>query len=151
VTSGAVYEQLYGINIHNFTNAYSYIRVSGNASTIELEQKLNELYDRQDPDAASVSRFHVRPMTAIHLHSSANGELAVNSNASYVYLFTFVAVIILGIACVNFATLATARSVRRAREMAMRKVFGAEKSGLIAGFLLEGVLLAVAGLTLAYL
>lgn len=151
VASADASEKLSKIHIRDSPTSYSYIRVSEHASTAELEQKLNDLYAQHAPKEASRARFHVKPLTAIHLYSSAIRELSANSNATYVYLFAFIAVIILAIACINFTTLATARSVKRARETAMRKVFGAEKSSLMAAFLVEGALLSFAGLILAYL
>lgn len=146
VTSTAVYEQLYGSN-----RVYSYIRAHENAPIAGLEEKINELYQEHSPEEASVSRFHLKPITDIHLRSATIGELSVNSNATYIYLFTLIAVVILVIACINFTTLATARSINRAREMAMRKVFGAARGNLMTAFLLEGILLSFCGLILAYL
>lgn len=61
----------------------------------------------------------------------------------YVRLFTFIACIILLIACINFMNLATARSEKRAREVGVRKVLGAERSGLVIQFIGESMLLAM--------
>lgn len=150
VTSAAAYEKINGVKLSNFPNAYSYIRVTGNASTNDLREKINELYTKNDLEAASTSRFLLRSLTDIHLHSSAIDELSANSNANYIYLFAFIAFIILGIGCVNFATLATSRSVHRAREIGMRKVFGAESSGLRIMVLLEALSLAFVALVATY-
>ena len=60
----------------------------------------------------------------------------------YVRLFTFIAVIILLIACINFMNLSTARSEKRAREVGVRKVLGAVRSKLIFQFISESILLS---------
>jgi len=152
VASPDVYEQLFGINLHNVVNAaYSYIRIARNSSVYELEEKINDLYTRNSPEDASRSQFHLQPMSDIYLHSSSIGELSANSNAAYITLFAVIAFLILGIACINFAMLSAARSARRAREAGMRKVFGAGKSSLIWATLAESLLLSVAGLILAVL
>ena len=57
----------------------------------------------------------------------------------YVRLFSLVAWIILLIACVNFMNLATARSERRAKEVGVRKVMGAERGSLIGQFIVESI------------
>ncbi|QRR01879.1 ABC transporter permease [Dyadobacter sandarakinus] len=66
----------------------------------------------------------------------------------YVRLFTIVAIFILIIACINFMNLATARSVKRAKEVGLRKVVGAYKASLVGQFLGESVL--IAGLALLF-
>ena len=56
--------------------------------------------------------------------------------------FAIIAFLILGMACVNFTNLATARASQRAREVALRKVLGANRKQLITQFLAESVLIA---------
>jgi predicted lysophospholipase L1 biosynthesis ABC-type transport system permease subunit len=60
----------------------------------------------------------------------------------YVIIFGFVAIVILVIACINFMNLATARSLRRAREIGVRKVVGAGKRQLVAQFIGESLLVS---------
>src|SRR5688572_17835823 len=52
-------------------------------------------------------------------------------------------------ACVNFTNLATARASQRAREVALRKVLGANRQQLITQFLAESVLIAAISMVLA--
>ncbi len=143
-----IYEELTGTR-----NRYSYFKIHGNTDAGELEKKiskqLEENFKQRYPDYAVTNRLHLRPLRDIHLHSSALLEFTANSNAAYVILFAVIAVIILGIACINFAMLAAARSAKRAREAGIRKVFGAGKSSLISATLSESLLLSFAGLTLA--
>ena len=56
--------------------------------------------------------------------------------------FAIIALLILGMACVNFTNLATARASQRAREVALRKVLGANRQQLVTQFLGESVLIA---------
>ena len=63
--------------------------------------------------------------------------------------FAVVALLILGMACVNFINLATARASQRAREVALRKVLGAQRRQLIVQFLGESMLLAALAMLLA--
>lgn len=60
-----------------------------------------------------------------------------DGNIVYVRLFFFIAIIILIIACINFMNLATARSVKRANEVGVRKVLGSKRIHLIIQFFLE--------------
>ncbi|HEV3414912.1 MAG TPA: ABC transporter permease [Puia sp.] len=79
----------------------------------------------------------------IYLHGQiVNGKIA-GGRIEYVRLFSIVAIFILCIACINFMNLTTARSVKRAKEIGIRKVVGAVRPALIRQFLSEAVLLAL--------
>jgi putative ABC transport system permease protein len=70
-------------------------------------------------------------------------------NIQTVYILSFIAVLVLIIACINYMNLATARATRRAQEVGLRKVVGAEKRQLILQFIGESFLLALIALALA--
>ena len=89
------------------------------------------------------------PLTNIHLHSQLNGELEPNGSIVYVYLFSTIAFLILGIACINFMNLSTARFGSRAREVGIRKVMGSLRSHLIRQFLTESTLITLFAFILA--
>ena len=96
-----------------------------------------------------VATPYLQPITDIHLHSSLEGEIAPNSDIRYVYIFSSLAVFLLLIACVNFMNLSTARSARRAQEVGIRKVLGAQRPQLIKQFVGESVLYSLIALALA--
>lgn len=85
--------------------------------------------------------YTLRPVTEIHLHSDRMGELGVNSDITYMYLFGAIALFILIIACINFMNLSTARSANRAKEVGVRKVMGSLRGHLVRQFLTESILL----------
>jgi putative ABC transport system permease protein len=89
------------------------------------------------------------PLTDIHLHSNVLGEFESNGSIRTVRIFIFVAILILLIACVNFMNLSTARSADRSREVGVRKVLGASRDNLIAGFLSEAILTSLLALLVA--
>jgi len=93
--------------------------------------------------------FVLQPLVDIHLKSDLTAEFEPVGNILYVYLFTALALIILILSCINFISLATARSVYRAKEVIIRKIAGSEKSKLVPQFLLESSLLAFLAMALA--
>lgn len=95
--------------------------------------------------------FFLQPMLDIHLRSDLLDELGSNSDIRYVIIFSLIGIFILGIACINFMNLATARYANRAREVGIKKSVGAFRSQLIRQFLAEAITLSVAATVIAWL
>ncbi|HVF93675.1 MAG TPA: FtsX-like permease family protein [Sphingomonas sp.] len=85
----------------------------------------------------------------VHLGEAQGAAATPGNDAFTVATFAVIAVLVLGMACVNFTNLATARASQRAREVALRKVLGASKRQLITQFLSESVLVAVLAMLVA--
>ena len=96
-------------------------------------------------------QLSLQPLRDVHFHS-AHLEFDRNSRKgeiTYIYIFSAIALFVLLIACINYMNLATARSMKRAREIGMRKVVGARQPQLIGQFLGESILLSCLGLFFA--
>ncbi len=76
----------------------------------------------------------------IHLHSDLNGPYGANSKIEYIFIFSAIAFFILVIACINYVNLTTARNLKRAREVGIRKVVGSISGQINKQFLLESVI-----------
>jgi putative ABC transport system permease protein len=87
----------------------------------------------------------------MYLHAVFKDGRPAGGRIEYVHLFTLVAVFILVIGCINFMNLATARSVRRAKEVGIRKTVGAARILLVFQFIGEAVLLTFFAFLLALL
>ncbi|MEZ4699173.1 MAG: ABC transporter permease [Rhodothermales bacterium] len=131
----------------------TYLVLAPGATPEALEAKLPGLIDRNVGGIikrlGALFELELQPLTDIHLHSHLLNELEPNSNITYVYMFSAVAVIILLLACINFMNLSTARSVERAREVGMRKVLGAYRRELVIQFLAETLVLTLVASGLA--
>jgi ABC-type antimicrobial peptide transport system permease subunit len=77
-----------------------------------------------------------------------DGKIA-GGNIRYVHLFSWIAFIILMIACINFMNLATARSEQRAKEVGVLKVMGAGKGSLVGKFIGESLMMSFMAVLLA--
>jgi putative ABC transport system permease protein len=85
----------------------------------------------------------------VHLGDAQSGNAAPGNDRRTIVTFGIVAALILAMACVNFTNLATARASQRAREVALRKVLGANRKQLIVQFLGESILVAALAMVLA--
>lgn len=86
---------------------------------------------------------YLTPVRDIHLFANDEGNVTEGGNVSSLYILASIAFVTLLIACVNFMNLSTARSSKRAIEIGVRKVLGAEKNALIRQFLWEAILLSL--------
>lgn len=94
-------------------------------------------------------KYYVQPLQDIHLHADYLREMKPNSDVTYVYIFSAVAILILLIACINFTNLATALSAKRTKEVGVRKTLGSRSSHLVAQFLIESLLFSFIATALA--
>jgi putative ABC transport system permease protein len=99
-------------------------------------------------DIGRIYDWRLVSLPDIHLGPGQDGDRPGNDIATLA-TFGIVALLILGMACVNFINLATARASRRAREVAVRKVLGARRSQLVIQFLGESLLVVAVAMLLA--
>ncbi|HXB95565.1 MAG TPA: ABC transporter permease, partial [Puia sp.] len=84
----------------------------------------------------------LHPLSKWNLYSRfENGKIA-GGGIEKVHLFGFLAAFILFIACINYMNLSTAQSIRRAREVGIRKVVGAMRASIVGRFLGESILIS---------
>ena len=120
----------------------TYVLLKPNASPSSFNEKMKGLKPRYDKDEPKWEMF-IYPISRWRLYSSfKNGVEDNDGRIQYVRLFGIIAGFILLIACINFMNLSTARSEKRAKEVGIRKVVGAQKSSLIGQFIGESILMA---------
>jgi putative ABC transport system permease protein len=106
--------------------------------------RLSEPYLGQGISGRLLQEYSLQPVRAIHLDSRVEGNIEPTGNTQTLLLLSALALIILGLAVLNFVNLATARSAGRAKEVGVRKALGAERPRLVRQFMAESFLVTLA-------
>jgi putative ABC transport system permease protein len=144
---------------HNWFNSFlnTFVVLDDKAALQTVEKQMQKFYvadakqtfyemlkiDGVNPDDISMGTYFLQPYLDMHLNTElpVNNGLTNASNPMYSYLLSGIALFVLLIACINFVNLTIARSVRRAKEVGIRKVIGGERKQLIMQFLGESFFL----------
>jgi len=152
--------------VPNFTgfSTYTYLLLRPNTDPAALEAKFPQIVQKyvageigrsfgmsfaQFEASGNGYHYYMQPLGQIHLISDLEAEMRPNGSKRAITIFGIIAIFILGIACVNFINLSTARSIERAREVGIRKTFGSERRSLIGQFLLESTVVSILSVALA--
>jgi putative ABC transport system permease protein len=106
--------------------------------------------DREQFEAeGNYIKYSTVALTDLHLASNRVAEMSTNSDKQNIYILSFIALFLMTLACVNFMNLSTAQSLKRAKEVGVRKTLGSSKFGLVRQFLTESGLISFLSLLLA--
>ncbi|WP_282125167.1 ABC transporter permease [Marinifilum flexuosum] len=122
---------------------HTFVKLKDGANNKYLTENIRDHVRRRIP--YSNVELDLQAFEKYHLYSISKNK---SGPIWYVQVFLLVAVLILLIACFNYMNLATARSERRAREVAIRKVVGAQRRGLVGLFLTESIVFTTIALGL---
>ncbi|MDP4214313.1 MAG: ABC transporter permease, partial [Bacteroidota bacterium] len=132
----------------------TYLELSPHTDAAALDKKFPDYLKRRVTgyEASKFYELFLMPLGAIHGNATDIGLDYLNYekfDKKYTDIFMIIALIVLGIACINFMNLSTARSSERAKEVGIRKSIGAQRFQLAMQFLGETVLLSLIALAVA--
>jgi putative ABC transport system permease protein len=139
-------------------SGYVYLKLKPGADPKSIEAGLPAWEKRNIPiqrtgeaafDPGEEQDWHVVNVKDIHLGEGQSGAMKPGNDRGTITTFAIIAILILAMAVVNFVNLATARASQRAREVALRKVLGADRRQLIFQFIGESLLVAVLAMLIA--
>ncbi|MBO3697431.1 ABC transporter permease [Roseivirga sp. E12] len=135
----------------------TFVLLKENASVESVEAKLPGMIRTVLADEVQEGEYvlGLQPLTDIHLNTDFPAAAMPVGNPNYVYVLATIGLLVLIMACMNYTTLSTGQSIKRAKEVGIRKVVGAQKKGLVWQYLSESLLItafaALTGFGLAYL
>ena len=141
----AVWFKNIGINFDNWDDQsfQTYIQLEDNSSVPELPYKIKQCEIKNFPNQnTSNLSYSLLPLTKIHLYGSNIKFIETTGDIKYVQIFIAIAILILLIASINYMNLSTALSLRRSKEVGIKKTVGANRNKLIFQFLGESFILS---------
>jgi putative ABC transport system permease protein len=145
-----------------FLNTFVVLNPNANLQTVENQMQAFFVRDASKAYKEMVEKYlngfdegmgtyFLQPFTDMHMNTElpAQNGLQNASNPMYSYILSGIALFVLLIACINFVNLTIARSLKRAKEIGIRKVIGSDRKQLIIQFLGESFLLCFIAFTLA--
>ncbi|GHN00131.1 ABC transporter permease [Cytophagales bacterium WSM2-2] len=132
-------------------DTWTYLLLPADADLKNLKTNLDQLSAKEDP---SVKNTHVelwlQPLDDIMTGEDLSNTIGSTMGGSMLWIFTGLAFVVILSACFNYTNLSIARSLRRTREVGIRKVIGALKSHVINQFVVEAVLISLSSLVVAF-
>jgi putative ABC transport system permease protein len=129
---------------------YTYLLLRNREMVKPLEARIQahfkELSAKDDPSGRNYLTIHIQPLRDVHLRAMTDGGFEPGGDYRYVYIFSIIAIFILGIACANYINLTTANASGRAKEVGMRKAVGASRTKLLVQFTSESMIIVFVAL-----
>lgn len=150
--------ELQGLDCWGCQFGYSFVTLKPGTTPADIEAGLPAWEKRNIPDEnfggarfnqGDEQEWHVVNVRDIHTGEAQSAAMTPGNDRKTILTFSVVALLILGMAIVNFTNLSTSRASQRAREVALRKVLGANRRQLVAQFLAESMLVTLVAMLLA--
>ena len=141
---------MWGVN-----TCLTYVKVKPGTGLEMLQKALTDLLRKYQPlvdkrkSGMHISNLMISPVASVHLNSTYQDEVGPTGNANTIFVLTVIAFFIVTMAWINYINLSTANSMRRSKEVGVRKVMGARRDELIIQFFIETFLVNLLALSLA--
>jgi putative ABC transport system permease protein len=151
LASLSTYKQINPTLFDSWSNIefYTYVNLKEGVNPQAFRDKINQVWsDRNERFAVNVN---LQPLADIYLTSDYMWEMKANGSSDTVYLTSALALFLLLVASFNFINMSTARAGLRAKEIGIRKTFGATKRDIVIQFLAESIVIVTISTLLALL
>jgi putative ABC transport system permease protein len=133
--------------------AFTFVKLRPESDVPSVNKLLTRMATEQITslkERGHTGEYTLRPYEEIHLTDNLSGEIKPGINKALLYALISLAVFILVAAWINYINLSLARSIERANEIGVRKVFGASRIAISGQFLLEAFMLSVLTFLIGY-
>ena len=136
---------------------YTYFKIADTVDPMQINKRINNYTDKKiskfidehDLQIQGYTLYQAEPVSDVHFNTLLAYDSPTNIDKSYLRIFGIIAIFILLTASINYINLATARSLKRAKEVGVRKVLGAFKKQLMLQYMSESFILTFIAFILA--
>lgn len=141
-----------------WNSGYVYVRLRAGVTAESLAPRMaawearnipKQSFDGAEVNDGDTTDWKLTPIRNIHLGEADRAAMTPSNDPRTITTFALVALLILGMACINFVNLSTARAGQRAREVALRKTLGASRGQLVGQFLGESLVVSILAMLVA--
>jgi len=138
-------------------NCYTYIKLADTVNISDFQKRFNDVFSEKMAEyildknlqIEGYSRYKLEPISDVHYNTALLYDSPSNIDKLYLYIFGIIAAFILLTASINYINLATAKSLKRAKEIGVRKVLGAYRKQLTVQYISESLILTFIAFFLA--
>ena len=135
----------------NIWNGYVYVLLRPETDLQHLQTNFNTISAKEDQTITNTSiKLALQPMSEIALGKDLSNSIGPVMVSSNVWMISVLCIIVILSACFNYTNLSIARSLRRSREVGIRKVVGAVRTQVVSQFVVEAVIIALLALVFAF-
>lgn len=135
----------------NMWSAYVYLLLPEKKDLQNLQTNLNAISEKENKTVKnSTIKLALQPLSEIALGEDLNNSIGPVMVSSNVWMIGVLSIIVILSACFNYTNLSIARSLRRSREVGIRKVVGALRSHVLGQFIIEAVIIALLALVISF-
>lgn len=138
-------------NDWNGDEAETFVLLNEGADKDAFNDKIEGYLEEKEPEDRKGSQLFVQRYSDIYLYGEYKAGRPVAGRASYVRLFTYVAIFLVLIACINFVNLSTAQASQKMKEIGVKKALGSGRSALVTQLLTETIVMTVISVLIALL
>lgn len=137
-------------NWNSFYNSYAYLQLADNSNASAIEAFLNGVAKEKYTTPEFQASFELQPLTEIVPGPELDNDLGNEWSYQEILLMGVLPMLILFAACSNYVNLAISQSLKRMKEIGVRKVMGGQKRQIVMQFIMEGTIIMLLAVTLSY-
>jgi putative ABC transport system permease protein len=135
----------------NLWNTYTYLKLPEQQDLALFQTNLDNLCAKENPSVKNTRvSLKLQPMDSIMMGDSLGNEIGPTMGSTLLWVLSGLAFVVILSACFNYTNLSVARSLRRTREIGIRKVIGAMGGHVIGQFVVEAMIISLSALVAAF-